>query len=177
MLVPWTEQKPTQRVFFLQQLKPTFPLNLMPWSCSASVLSLPHPRGVSLLCVTLPASFVMVLPSLSHVLSQTKPAGAEPSPLWHPHLGFCSSEWLTSAVGWHLDDLAQPWWTVTMFALLTEPKKRCRLHHLTLTRPAAESVWWQSLKSSCITPIDKRWFMWMLMKFKCHECTVSFGNC
>lgn len=52
MLVPWTEQKSTQRVFFLQQLKPTLPLNLMAWSCSASLLSLPPARGVSLLCYT-----------------------------------------------------------------------------------------------------------------------------
>lgn len=53
----------------------------------------------------------MVLSSLSHVLRQPKPAGAKVSPLgyiWHPHLGFCGSERLVSAVGWHPDVLVIP---------------------------------------------------------------------
>lgn len=36
MLVPWTEQESTERVFLLQHLKPNFPLNLMPQSSPAS---------------------------------------------------------------------------------------------------------------------------------------------
>lgn len=162
MLVPWTEQESRERVFLLQQLKPTFPLNLMPQSSPASPIQ----------CYT--ASFVMVLPSLS--LCSAKPAGTEgnsPGHLWDPQLGFCSSELPTRAVGWLLDALAQPWWTMTTFTLLIEHKKGV-IKPLDFNQTCGcESVWWQSLKSSCITPTEKMWLVWMLMKFKCHESTVT----
>lgn len=176
MLVPWKEQESTERVFLLQQMKPAFPPSLMPRAAQPLFSLSPSQSFPPLFYTFCPFCDDSSLPL--HLLSKA-------SRHWGqlPWGTLAPSAWILQFRVAHQCSGLAPWCPLP--ALVSSDhihscdwaQKKSHLEHLTLTRHKAESVWWQSLKSSCISPIDKMWLVWMLMKFKCHECTVSFRNC
>lgn len=141
MLVSWTQQESAERDSFLvSETKAYFPSDPHAQEQLSPSARSPQPQeSIPALCYTV--CWFCDGPFLTLPCAQTaKVSRCLGQPLWHPHLGFCCSERLASAVGWHPDALAHPTqWLYLLFRF--SPNKRCHLHHLTLTRPAADLHW------------------------------------